>query len=442
MRDSGIPGASYAVVERGSIIALEARGSSHGGQAVTPSTPFQLGSISKSFTALAVMQLQEAGKLDLTAPLSRYLLEFDGSKPGEITLHQLLTHTSGFSEAQGNRSQTDLAVDRDALTRRITNLASTPPAYAPGVRWEYSNANYEILGLVVERVSGQSYREYVEQHVLAPLGMKDSYVIDGSSHPNSAVGHRPWFGYKVANDRLLIGVGSAPQGGIVASARDMARYIGALINQRDDIVSAKTKAFMMSSQGSISPTYGLGWSIDAASGLVSHSGANPGFEALVIMDRKAERGAVVLTNAGSGFGFGQTDALRYGTAARALGVKLPIENPAWKKLIFLMLCVSPTVFAFAIYRNWRRAVAQNRSIQLKSVGWRTLIPVISAVAFAYLALKFIPNQAGAGIFSILLFIPDLGQLLLLNSGISVLWGVSCLVGSADGVATTSLIKNT
>ena len=129
MPASGVPGLAYAVVADGEITAVGARGvvKIGGDRDVTPDTPFLTGSISKSFTALAVMQLVEAGEVDLDAEVSQYLDGFAGRPGGAITVRQLLSHTSGFSTLQGNTSHTDAAGGTDELARRVDGLAEMKP---------------------------------------------------------------------------------------------------------------------------------------------------------------------------------------------------------------------------------------------------------------------------------------------------------------------------
>ena len=150
---SGTPGLAYAVVEDG-VIHADARGEMRigSGRKLTPDTPFVLGSISKSFTAMAVMQLVEAGKVDLDTGISHYLDAFSGRPSGAITIRQLLSHTSGYSTLQGNQTPTDLTQSKDALSRQVNRIAQWTPAYEPGDKWEYSNANYQILGALIEAV--------------------------------------------------------------------------------------------------------------------------------------------------------------------------------------------------------------------------------------------------------------------------------------------------
>ena len=195
---SAVPGMSYSIVDHGRVVESGERGDRHveRSEAVGPHTTFLIGSISKSFTALAVMQLVEAGKVELDAPIARYLGVFAGKPGGAATVRQLLSHTSGYSTIQGNRSQTDVATDKDALRRRVAQLARVTPQSPPGTEWTYSNANYQILGRLMEVSSGVHYATYVETNVLAPAGMADSYVHGAQDRAGMATGHRPWFGRK------------------------------------------------------------------------------------------------------------------------------------------------------------------------------------------------------------------------------------------------------
>jgi CubicO group peptidase (beta-lactamase class C family) len=136
MPASGVPGLAYAVVADGEVTSVGARGVVEVGDdlEVTPDTPFPSGSIAKSFTALAVMQLVEAGEVDLDTEVSQYLDGFSGRPAGAITIRQLLSHTSGFSTLQGNTSHADAGGGRDALARLVDELATLTPAYEPDKR--------------------------------------------------------------------------------------------------------------------------------------------------------------------------------------------------------------------------------------------------------------------------------------------------------------------
>ena len=334
MPASGVPGLAYAVVADDEIRSMGARGVVKiGGEVdVTPDTAFVIGSISKSFTALAVMQLVEAGKVDLDAEISQYLDAFSGQPAGHVTIRQLLSHTSGFSTLQGNTSAVSSGAGdtdgKDALERSVDARVGVTPAYSPGERWEYSNVNYQILGRLIEVVSRQEFQTYVTSNILEPVGMEHSFVADGEIHDTMATGHTSWFTTKRAMAQNPTDRARAPQGGIIASASDLALYMQMMMNGQDDVLSAEGKATMMHPASAAAPAYGFGWYVDQAGGTVWHTGTSPGFESLAWMDPAQKKGAIVLVNAVGGVGFAETTELRTGIAATGWGSTTAARAPA------------------------------------------------------------------------------------------------------------------
>jgi CubicO group peptidase (beta-lactamase class C family) len=444
MSASGVPGLAYAVVDGGEITMAGARGvvDVRGNTEVTPDTPFVSGSISKSFTALAVMQLVEAREVGLDTEVSQYLDGFAGRPAGAPTLRQLLSHTSGYSTLQGNSSHTDATGGKDELARMVAGLAEVDPAYPPGERWEYSNTNYQILGRVIEVVSGQDYQAYVTANILEPVGMDDSFVSDGEVHEDMATGHRPWFLSKRPQPDTATHRATAPQGGIVASANDLARYMGVLMNGEDDVLSAEGKALMMRPASPVSPYYGFGWSVDPGNQTVWHSGSTPGVETLATMVPAENRGVVVLVNGGSGIGFGETGPLRTGVTALALGLESEEEGPRWvQKALFLSLVLLPIIYLLSMAWAWRH----RDGLRGKSgpFGLFSLwFPLLTTLVAAWAMLWLVPNLFGVPLGTLFLFQPDFGLALVATSVFGVLWavfrlGVAYTRSSATGEAARS-----
>lgn len=422
---SGVPGLTYAIVTDGAIGTLGARGVVRLGsdREVTPDTPFLTGSISKSFTALAVMQLVEAGRIDLDTAISHYLGSFSGRPAGAVTIRQLLSHTSGYSTLQGNTSRGDIAGHKDELSRRVDRLAEEAPAHSARARWEYSNANYQILGRLIEIVSGQEFQAYVEAEILEPVGMVHSFVADGGMHDTMATGHRPWFGMKRPLADVRTDRGTAPQGGIVASAGDLALYMTMMMNGEDDVLSAEGKATMMSPASDLSPFYGFGWFIDARAGTVWHSGTSPGFESLATMVPAEKRGVVVLFNAGSGTGFGETSRLSSGITARAIGLADDGESSRWQqKAMFVASALAPFVYLLSIVWAWRRR--EGLRAKTGAFGIFSLwFPLVTTLAGATVIFGLVPKLFGLSIGTLCMFQPDLGLALITTAVTGVLWAV-------------------
>lgn len=426
MPASGVPGLAYAVTEGGELTAVGARGVVKIGseRKVTPDTAFVIGSVSKSFTALAVMQLVEAGKIDLDTGVSRYLDVFSGRPAGVITIRQLLSHTSGYSTLQGNGSHADATGGKDALARGVQQLAEDViPANQPNEKWEYSNANYEILGRLIEVVSGQEYQAYVATHILEPVGMDHSFVADGERHESMATGHRPWFGTKLPLPESATDRGTAPQGGIIASANDLARYLQMMMNGQDDVLSAAGKAAMMRPASTVSPAYGLGWFVDSSTGAVWHDGMSPGFETLATMVPAEKKAVIVLVNGGSGMGFGETGPLRMGISDRAVGLTHDGGSGWSQKALFIGLVTLPIIYLLSMIWAWLRR-AQVRAKRNGVPGRVSLwFPLLTTLIAAWLLLFLVPNLNGSPISNWIKFAPDVGLAFVASAATGVLWAV-------------------
>lgn len=180
MREQRIPGLALGIVQGDQIVHLQGFGMADpSGRAVTPQTPFLIFSSTKSFTALAIMQLVEAGRIELDAPVQRYLPWFRVADPDAsagITVRHLLNQTSGISTADGNADITrDDAAD-DALERRARTLQTIRLSQPVGATFQYANANYDLLGLLVQTVSAQPYEDYIQQQIFAPLEMRHAHT--------------------------------------------------------------------------------------------------------------------------------------------------------------------------------------------------------------------------------------------------------------------------
>ena len=305
----------------------------------------------------------------------------------------------------------------------MDRLAAVTPAYAPGEQWEYSNANYEILGRLVEVVSGQEFQAYVATNILEPVGMEHSFVADGEIHESMATGHTPWFGTKRPLPTGVTDRGTAPQGGIVATAGDLARYLLVMMNGRDDVLSAAGKALMMRPAGGASPFYGFGWFVDSGNGSVWHSGSSPGFESLATMVPAEQKGVVVLVNGGSGMGFGETAQLRNGITARALGLDYDGEGSrVFQKATFIGLVLLPIIYLISMAWAWihRAEIRAKSGVPGLFSLWS---PLLTTLVAAWVMLRLVPSLFGAPLGTIRLFQPDLGLVLIAAAVTGVLWAV-------------------
>jgi N-acyl-D-aspartate/D-glutamate deacylase len=280
------PGAAIIVIENGAVVKKSAYGMAD----IERGVPFEsdtstlLASVGKQFTAMAIMMLEEEGRLDYDDPITRFLPELSRFGDG-ITIRNLLNHTGGLPDYY------DVMVEVTGVERPLprhaldTYVKWGEPLFAPGERYEYSNPGYELLALIIERASGETFEDFVEERIFAELGMTNSSVLD-ESHPKLA---KRAYGYRIDGDDFALDddhplnylVGS---GGIYSSVEDLYRWDQALYGE--NLVSKTTlaKAFRPAqlNNGKFHQ-YGFGWRLDQHLGRrrVAHSGSWLGFATFI-----------------------------------------------------------------------------------------------------------------------------------------------------------------
>lgn len=307
-------------------VALSGYADAASGRPVTGRTTFQIGSISKSFTGLVLMQLAEQGKVDLAAPVTDYLPWFAvRSRFEPIALRHLLHHTSG------------LIAGSDALPDALAqaySLRATETGSAPGSFFHYSNVGYALLGLVIERVTGRTLEDVTTETLLGPLGMADSSArITDAQHASLATGYQSLHTDRplLPGDPLIPATwfqAAAGDGHVVATATDLGRYARMLIGRGEldgvRVVGADTFAQIINDlavggEPSDYPShYGLGINVEQIDGhtCLTHGGGMVGYSAFLAVDLDAEQGVVVLTNAPGEFPIAELIARRALEAVR------------------------------------------------------------------------------------------------------------------------------
>jgi len=313
MNEARIPGVALAIVQGDEIAYLNGYGTADpSGRAVTPQTPFMIASTIKAFTALSIMQLVEAGQVELDAPVRRYVPWFrvaDEEASATLTVRHLLNHTSGLSAAAGNELPVSAEMSEMSLENRVRRLSTAHLNRPVGARFEYCSANYDTLGLIVQAVSGQSYEAYVQEHIFTPLDMRQTFtsLAEADQH-GLATGYRSWFGLPVPFDaprpRAYVPSGWAAS----SSAEDLAHFAIAALNGgrygNASILSPESLAAMhQPAVRSYSATqfYGLGWNITPVSGVptVGASGDAPNFQSRILLAPEQHLGIVNLMNVDS-----------------------------------------------------------------------------------------------------------------------------------------------
>jgi N-acyl-D-aspartate/D-glutamate deacylase len=295
------PGAAIIVIQDGKVLQKSAYGMAdiERGVPFETDTSTRLASVSKQFTAMAIMLLEEEGKLDYDDPITRFLPELSRFGDG-IAIRNLLNHTSGLPDYY------DVMVEVTGVERPLTRHALDTyaawgePVFAPGERYEYSNPGYELLALIVERASGEVFGDFVEERIFAELGMTHSVVLD-DRHPKLA---KRAYGYRIDGDDFALNdddplnyiVGS---GGIYSTVEDLYLWDQALYGE--NLVSKTTlaKAFSPTrlNSGELYP-YGFGWRFDEHLGhrRIAHGGSWVGFRTFIGRYVDDRFGVIVVTN--------------------------------------------------------------------------------------------------------------------------------------------------
>jgi len=393
-----VPGAAWAIVHDDSIVHVRGVGTAAKGQAITGDTPFLIGSMSKTFTALAIMQLVEQGRVELDAPVQRYLSWFrvaDAAASRAITVRHLLLHTSGIPTAA------DRATGEDrSLAGHVRALHGVSLSDSPGNAHRYASPNYLVLGAIFESVTGVPYATQVKRAILTPLGMTHSFTDQSAAIADGmAQGHRYWFGFPVAatlpheSDRL-------PTAALISSAADLARF---LIAQRAGVPRAGggvlSPAGLSAMQtGGVTAdgfAYGFGWRVSRLNGVraVHHGGIVPNFRGKMVMLPDSGWGVVVLTNASSSLPLPLAPTShRIADAVAGYLVGAPLDDGLSRFRVFHWALLAGTLLILlSQLRGLWRLLGRNALTQARGSLRRSIVLEVGWVLFAVL---WLPQVAG------------------------------------------------
>jgi len=438
-----IPGAALAIVEGDKIVHLRGFGQARpGGEAPSAQTPFVLGSITKSLTALAVMQLAEGGEIDLDAPVQRYLPWFRVADPrasAQITVRHLLNQTSGLPQLSGLLPLADFDDSSGATERQARALASLTLTRPVGSAFEYSNVNYNLLGLTIEATSGESYADYIQNHIFTPLEMSHSYTSQAAAKQNGlAVGYRYWFASPLPVPNLPIPRGSLPSGQLISSSEDMAHYLIAHLNGgrcgRAQILSGggidelHRGAVEANEMGVPMGQYGMGWFVEeiGQTKIIWHNGTVPDFFSYMALLPEQKKGVVLLVNANHVM-------MNMALTEVAMGVArlLASEQPApsqfgvipWALrglLLVPLFQIIGVVATLRLLRRWRRD-PERRPSRRRVWGVNILLPLIPNLSLVAIPILLLIRRM---LGFMLLFMPDFSWIALISGGFAAIW--TCL----------------
>ncbi|HUI83655.1 MAG TPA: serine hydrolase domain-containing protein [Candidatus Binatia bacterium] len=300
LKTTGVPSASVAIVQDGKISYVQAYGAARldPQTAATPAMRYSIGSISKQFTAAAVLLLAEEGKLSLDDPVSKYISGL--TRGNEVNIRELLSHTSGYQDFWPQDYVPPLMLQPTGAEQIMDRWARKPLDFDPGTKWQYSNTNYVIAGAIVEKVSGEPLLQLLGQRVFAPLGMKS--VADTNANKLPPSDPTAYFRYALGPLHPAPKEGSGwmfAAGELAMTAEDLARWDISMI---DESVLKPASYREMETEtvlnNGVGTRYGLGVFVTSVNGhrVLEHGGEVSGFTAenLVMPDDKIA--VAVLTN--------------------------------------------------------------------------------------------------------------------------------------------------
>ena len=299
MQKQHIPGLSLLVRRNGLIVRAEGYGLANVELQVPvkPETVFQSGSMGKQFTATAVMMLVEQGKIGLDDPLTRFFPDAPAAWK-EVTVRELLSHTAGFGDYP---KSFDFRKDWTE-TELLKLVEGIPLSYPPGTKWEYSNLGYLTLGILIHKVTGEFYGDFLQEHVFHPLGMETTRIINEADIvPNRSAGYRLVKGELKNQEWVAPMVNTTADGSLYFSILDLAKWDAALYTDKllktaslqQMWTPVKLKDGRPNEDG-----YGFGWFVEDRHGhrVISHDGSWQGFETTIVRYVDDQLTVVVLAN--------------------------------------------------------------------------------------------------------------------------------------------------
>ena len=304
LEQTGVPSASVAVVQHGKLVYTHAYGSARLATDKTPAIPatpemrYSIGSISKQFTATAILLLQEEGKLSLDDPIGKYLPGL--TRGDEVTIRQILSHTSGYQDYWPEDYVMTTMLPPETAQQIIDTWGKKPLDFEPGTQWQYSNTNFVIAGAIVEKVTGAPYFDFLAHRIFRPLGMTSVWNSDQAKL--TQVDATPYYRHAVGPLRVAPKEGLGwmfAAGELAMTAHDLALWDESLLAQSvlkpESYKQMFTEVMLKNGQGT---HYGLGVDVRDYNGhrSIEHSGEVSGFvsDNEVLIDGGAA--VVVLTN--------------------------------------------------------------------------------------------------------------------------------------------------
>lgn len=423
-----IPGASIAILHNNKVFYSKEWGVTGSEKKVTAKTPFLIGSISKSLTGLAIMQLVEEKKVRIEDPVQKYIPWFTSKNQraaSQITIKHLLSHTSGISGYSGFAVADQGSKDIHAIKNTTKSLSNIELTSSPGEKYQYSDANYLILGALIEQVTKRTFAAYMEQNIFLPLGMNDAIADNNTANKKGySSGYQSWFGIP-KKSKVLYDNGGTPYGYIAASANDMVQYLKFVTKQHSGKILRDENIDLLFSplvQRNSDEYYSFGWRItkpNSKEKMIWHAGSTPDSRSEIFFLPESGWSAVILTNKNNELEAMELTNLKNSIINILNGEKpddTPDEIPFALLISIGILCVLLGILVYLIVK-----IKSGKKIHKRRIWW------ISSFIFSVFAIALIPSMIsyiGLPWRSIKLFASDLA---LLVTWVVILSGLNGLL---------------
>lgn len=411
LKKSDTKGASVVIVsEDKTIYRSYGYADSNNGMKVDKNTLFELGSNSKAFTALAIFYLEEKGLLSLNDPVKKYLPWFNVRYKGyyngeyidsdvELTIQNLLYHTSGIPfKTIGDIPEGE---SNDMLEKTVRMLKDIQLDYYPGSKFSYATINYDVLGLIIQNISGMTYEEFIESNILKPLGLYDTYLFrsDASETGRMSKGYKiSFFSSKEYNAPVYRG--NTPAGYFISSAVDMEKWLKIQMGIVE-VPEFYKKIIQKTHLGNTTVAslddyyYGGGWYIHLRGDDIKHGGSNPNFSSMVIMKPQEKLGICVLCNLNSN----AADYLASNILNIIEGKKIDkYETDSYKKLdiVFSLITIGAIVlgvlfFALSIVALLEIITGKRSRVKLNGAKVAGILLAVPIMIFFGFCVYYLPN---------------------------------------------------
>ena len=407
---------------------------------ISSTSLYFIGSLTKSFTAVAIMHLVEQGKIGLDDPVTKYLPWFkvkNSEYKDSITIRTLLNQTSGFSTYEGLKNFDNFDSDKMVLENTVRALKDVELKYQPSTTFEYSNINYQILGLLIEKISGISYAEFLEKHIFNKLNMNNSHAsMDKIDKKNLAKGHFLYFGQAVEK-QYPFNHAMLAAGYIISNVEDMAKYLLAHINKDETFLTKQSFQELHTPSATLVKDkihYSLGWFVDTTTEEVylNHFGSAPGYSSLMVIFPKRKLGVIVLINTTSyTLGAKEINSLAGRIIEIIDGKPQKEEQTDLISLgIYLFFLGVIVLQLFLLNRSRKRLNSIN---SFKSL----ILPLLFDIIIVFLFYLIIPRIYNLTFSGFLIFSSDVAYLMLISMFIAIVWGI---VRSYKGIQILAIKK--